>query len=210
MWNGRAWAMVIGGVVIAPVWALGVSGSWTPGVLAAADDEAINIFSGNLGNAVWTLLIFALVVFILGKFAWGPLLRVLQRREEFIRESLATAKREREAAEAQLKEYEARLDKAREEASVIVEDGRRDAELTARRILDEAREASKTEQQRAIREIGIARDTALRDLYERSTQLAIEMAGLVLKRELTAQDQQRLIEEALGKLREHDRQGSAN
>ena len=45
-------------------------------------------FAGDIGNALWTLLIFGLVVFILGRFAWGPILKGLQSREDFIRESI--------------------------------------------------------------------------------------------------------------------------
>ena len=68
--------------------------------LAAAEGGGASPFSGDVGNAIWTLVIFLLVVLFLGKFAWGPLLKGLQSREEFIRSSLETAKRDREAAEA--------------------------------------------------------------------------------------------------------------
>lgn len=175
-------------------------------VLAAeeADGEAgVNIFGGDLGIAIWTLLIFALVVFVLRKFAWGPLLSQLQKREAFIRESLSSARKEREQAEARLREYEQQLARAREEASAIVEEGRRDAEETAKRIMVEARQSVKQEQERAIREIDIARKTALKDLYDQSAHLAMNMAGTVLKRELKADDHERLIEEALSQIREH-------
>ena len=71
-------------------------------------------FEGNFGVALWTLVIFGIVVFVLGKFAWGPILGGLQAREKFIRESLESAKRDREAAEARLKEYSDKLSLAEE------------------------------------------------------------------------------------------------
>ena len=74
-------------------------------------------FEGNFGVALWTLIIFGIVVFVLGKFAWGPILGGLQAREKFIRESLESAKRDREAAEARLKEYSDKLVTARAEAT---------------------------------------------------------------------------------------------
>jgi F0F1-type ATP synthase, subunit b len=51
---------------------------------AAEEAEALSPFAGNLGNAIWTLAIFVIVVIVLGKFAWGPVLGLLQQREEFI------------------------------------------------------------------------------------------------------------------------------
>src|SRR4051794_9307321 len=96
--------------------------------------EAGNPFAGDIGSALWTLLIFGLVVLLLGKFAWGPILNALQSRETFIREALETAKRDRDEAELRLKEYEDRLAQARSEASAIVDEGRRDAGVVKQRI----------------------------------------------------------------------------
>src|SRR5947207_788837 len=69
-----------------------------------APAAGLSPFAGNVGNAIWTLLIFVVVVAILGKFAWGPVLSLLQERERFIEKSLSDAKRDREQAEANLKE----------------------------------------------------------------------------------------------------------
>jgi F-type H+-transporting ATPase subunit b len=167
---------------------------------AAHGEGKISPFAGNLGNAIWTLLIFGLVLFVLGKFAWGPILTGLQRRERFIRESLETAKRDREAAEARLREYEQKLAAAREEASRLVEEGRRDAEVTRRKIEEDARASGDAMIERAKREIGVARDTALRDLYETSAELATSMAGTILKRQITPEDHSRMIQDALAQL----------
>ncbi|HOA75462.1 MAG TPA: F0F1 ATP synthase subunit B [Phycisphaerae bacterium] len=167
---------------------------------AAHGDGKISPFTGDLGNAIWTLLIFGLVLFVLGKFAWGPILTGLQRRERFIRESLETAKRDREAAEARLREYEQKLAEAREEASRLVEEGRRDAEVTRRKIEEEARAASEAMIERAKREIGVARDTALRDLYETSAELATSMASGILRRQITPEDHSRMVQDALAQL----------
>ncbi len=166
-----------------------------------AEHETPSLFGGDLGNAVWTLIIFFLVLAVLSKFAWGPLLAALQKREKFIQESLAAAKRSREEAEARLREYEERLLKAREEASRIVEEGRRDAEVVKRRIEEEARKAAEASLERAKREIGIARDTALKELYVEAAELVTNLAGTVLRRQLTPGDHQRLVQEALAELR---------
>ncbi len=181
------------------VWVLGVGAD-----IASASEggDEVNLFGGNLGNVFWTLLIFIGVLIVLGKFAWGPILNGLHRREKFIHDALAGARRDRDEAEARLKELTNQLNQARTEASGIVEEGRRDAEAVKRRIEDEARRNAEAIIERARREIGIARDTALRDLHEESARLAMEMAGLVLKRQLTPEDHRRLVAEALTSLKE--------
>lgn len=156
-----------------------------------------NLFAGDIGNAIWTLVIFLLVVFVLGKFAWGPILNTLQTRENFIHEALAKAKRDRDEAEGRLREYEARLAAARGEATAIVEEGRRDAEAVKRRIEADAKAEADKMIERAKREIQIATDTATQDLYRLSARLATDLAARVLGRELTPQDHERLIAEAI-------------
>ncbi len=159
--------------------------------------EAPSLFAGDLGNSIWTLLIFILVLVVLGKFAWGPILNTLQTRESFIREALEKAKHDREAAEARLKEYEQKLAAARGEATAIVDEGRRDADVVKRRIEAAAKEEADKMIERARREIQIATDTATKELYTLSAKLATQLAAQVIGRELTAQDHQRLISEAI-------------
>lgn len=158
---------------------------------------ANNPFAGDFGNALWTLVIFGLVVVVLGKFAWGPILDTLQARETFIREALETAKRDRDESELRRKEYEDRLAQARAEATAIVDEGRRDAVAVKQRIEEDAKHESDKMIERARREIQIATETATKELYQLSTRLATDMAGRVIGRELTAQDHDRLIAEAL-------------
>ena len=181
-------------------WAILAVGTAAPAL--ASEGEQPSLFGGDLGNVVWTLLIFLGVLFILSKFAWSKVLAGLQGRERFIRQSLMSAKRDRDEAEARLKELTERLENARQEAGAIVDEGRRNAEAVKRRVEDEARRNAEALIERARREIGIARDTALRDLHEESAKLAMDMAGTVLKRQLTPEDHRRLVGEALARLKE--------
>ena len=157
-------------------------------------------FTGDIGNALWTLVIFLLVVGVLGKYAWGPLLAALQSREDFIRQSLEEAQQEREDATKLLEQYKEQLETARSEATAIVEEGRRDAEEVQRKIKDDtAAEAEKT-LARAKREIEIAKESALKELYGRSADLATDLAGRIIRKELDAADHARLVSEAIGEL----------
>jgi F-type H+-transporting ATPase subunit b len=175
-----------------------------PVMAAAAEAEhgegRSDLFSGDLGNSVWTILIFLLALAVLSKFAWGPLLGSLQAREGFIRESLEKARRDREEAEARLREYEARLAQARAEATAIVDEGRRDADAVKRKIEEDAKVESDKMIERAKREIQIATDTATKELYALSARLATDMAARVIRREINPQDHERLIAESIASI----------
>ena len=174
-----------------------------PALASPSGDEegsGNNIFAGDLGNVVWTLLIFGLLLLVLYRYAWGPLLDTLQQREGFIRESLESAKADRDAAEERLREYEARLNEARAAATEIVEEGRRDAEVLRHRIEEDARAETEKMIDRAHREIRIARETAVKELYELSGRLATEIAGKIVSRELDPAEHQRLIRQSIAEM----------
>ena len=80
--------------------------------MGAEGGEGPSLFTGDLGNILWSLVTFVVVLIVLGKFAWGPILGALQKREDFIRSSLELAKKDREDAEARLREYEEKLQAA--------------------------------------------------------------------------------------------------
>jgi F-type H+-transporting ATPase subunit b len=167
---------------------------------AEAPEVGTNVFAGDVGNALWTVLIFVLVLWVLGKYAWGPLLAGLQARERFIRESLETAKRDRAEAEERLREYEEKLAAARAEATAIIEEGRRDAEAVKRRIEEQAKQESDKMIERARREIDAATVEATRQLYAQAARLATELAARVIEREIKAEDHERLIAEAIDEI----------
>lgn len=170
--------------------------------------DASNPFAGDVGNALWTLVVFLAVVIVLGKFAWGPILGALQKREDFIRQSLEQAKREREEAEARLKEYVDKLNAARAEATAIVDEGRRDAEATKRRIEEEARSEAEKILARGKREIEIATETAVHQIYSLAARLSTDAAARILKRELNPQDHERLIAQSIEDLGRAERPGA--
>ena len=178
----------------------------TPAIAAIAavpvesPEAANNVFAGDIGNALWTVVIFVLVLVVLGKFAWGPLLAGLQAREAYIREALETARRDRQEAESRLREYEEKLAASRTEATAIIDEGRRDAEAVKRKIEEHARQESAKMIERARREIDAAATEATRQLYALSAHLATELAARIIGRELDAKDHERLIEESIAEI----------
>lgn len=170
----------------------------------ASEGGESNLFAGDMGNAVWTVVIFGLVVVVLGKFAWGPLLDGLQQREQFIRESLESAKNDREQAEARLKEYTEQLQAARSEATQIVDEGRRDAEVVKSRIEADTQVETSKIVERAKREVELAKQTAVADLFKTSATLATQIASQIIQRELKPEDHERLIANAIEEIRTLD------
>ena len=168
--------------------------------MAASEGEP-NIFAGGIGNAVVTLIIFGSVVLILKKYAWGPTLDVLQKREAAIRDALETARQEREAAEKLLTKYQAQIDQAREEATAVIEKGKRDAEVVRRRMQEDARKETDEMLARARREITLAKDTAVKELYDQTAALAVQVAGGIVKRTLSADDHKDLVAESLERMK---------
>jgi F-type H+-transporting ATPase subunit b len=165
--------------------------------LYAAEEAPLSPFAGNLGNAVWTLAIFLIVVVVLGKFAWGPVLSLLQEREAFIHRSLSDAKRDRDDAEARLKEYAAKLQSAQAEAVSIIEDARRDSE----RLREELRQRAKTESETIIRnaerQIELQTTRALQQIRQEAVDLSVSIASKLLQRNIAKEDNEKLIADAL-------------
>ncbi len=176
-----------------------------PALASGGAEGGANPFAGDVGNALWTMVIFVLVLIVLGKFAWGPILAALQKREEFIRDSLAQAKKDREDAEARLREYTEQLQSANAKASAIVDEGRKDAEAVKRKIEEDAKAEAVKLIERAKREIGIASDTAIKQIYDLGAKLATEVASKVIRKEVNAQEHSRLISESLDELRKASR-----
>lgn len=179
-----------------------------PALALAAEAEhggKPNLFDADIGNFIFTLIIFGAVVYILGKYAWRPVLNVLNEREASIRTALETAQRERQQAEQLLKDYQVQLERARQEATAIVEEGRRDAENVRQRLLEEARRESADMTERARREIKLATDTAAKELYDLTADLATQIAGKVVAKTLSAEDHKRLVEESLAAIRAEGR-----
>ena len=163
----------------------------------ASEGAGLSPFAGNVGNAIWTLAIFLLVLIILGKFAWGPVLALLQEREKFIHKSLADAKHDREEAEARLKEYAAKVQSARAESAAMMEEARRDAERLREELKQRARTEADTLIQNAERQIGLQTQRAIQEIRREAVDLSVAIASKIIQRNLTKEDNQRLIDEAI-------------
>jgi F-type H+-transporting ATPase subunit b len=154
--------------------------------------------------ALFTVLIFVILLAVLWKFAWGPISQALDLRERKIADNIAAAEQCNTDARKMLAEYEAKLAAAREEVRGILDEARRDAEHAGQEIVAKARADAQTEVQRGKHEIETATSQALNELGKTSANLAVELAGQIVGSKLNAHDHARLIEEALAKFPQGD------
>ncbi len=150
--------------------------------------------------AVVTVVVFLLLLAVLSKFAWKPIVEALDRRERSIAENIAAAAAQNEAAKELLSQHEAKLRSASDEIREMLDEARRNAEAAKAGIIAEAKTAAQAEQQRAVREVQHATDAALRQLAEKSADLAVDLAGKIVTEKLTASDRARLVRDAVAQL----------
>jgi F-type H+-transporting ATPase subunit b len=151
---------------------------------------------------IWTLVVFLLLFFILARYAWGPMLEGLKRREETIRGALDDAQRTRDEAQRIRTELEQQLARANDQVRAILDEGRRAAERTTQEMTSKARAEIQAERERLHREIELARDQALQQIWGQTAHLATLAASKAIRRQLTLnpEDQRRLVDEALAEL----------
>lgn len=150
--------------------------------------------------AVATLVVFLVTLAILWKFAWGPIAAGLDRREKAIADNIAAAEEAAEEARRLTSQYEARLAAAADEVRGLLDEARRDAEHTKQSILEEARDAAGRERDRTLREIESAKQGALKELADTSADLAVELAGKIVKAKLSAEEHSQLVRDAVSQL----------
>ncbi|MCH2177790.1 MAG: F0F1 ATP synthase subunit B [Mariniblastus sp.] len=147
--------------------------------------------------ALFTLVIFLGLLFVLGKFAWKPLIQGLNTREENIANQIESAERANENAQANLRQYEERLALATDEAKAVLDEAKKDAVAVKDRILGEAQEEAQRIRDRALADIEAAKNAAVRDLAEKSVDSAVSLAGSIVGRSLDKQDHDKLIEDSI-------------
>lgn len=167
----------------------------------AHDDHATGVpvdFRADL--ALWSLVTFLLFLFILGKFAWGPMIQGLDDREGRLRAIVADAEDNQRKSQALAAEYESKLRDAESTVAEMVAEAKRDAERTSSDIVAKAQADVTAMQERAKDEIAQAKDTALAELFDQVNSQVAAATERVLGRALNSDDQERLVQEALAEI----------
>lgn len=150
-----------------------------------------------IAPAVTTLVVFALLLAVLGKFAWGPIASGLKAREEKIRRDIADAEAARVRSEATLRQYNEQLAAAEGRIREMMTKATADAERIATNLRMQAQQESEEIKERASRDIEAARRAALADIYAQAAELSTSVAERILRRNLNADDQRDLVDRSL-------------
>jgi F-type H+-transporting ATPase subunit b len=162
--------------------------------------EGGGLLSVHPGLVLWPLLIFGTLIFLLAKFAFGPLTAVVRQREKELLDSMDQARREREEAGLLLAETRKQLDAARGEADKLILEGRSAGEKLRGIMLEETRQQQTELLDRARREIANERDSAIAQLRREAVDLAIAGAGKVIEKNLDDAGNRKLVEGFLASL----------
>ena len=150
----------------------------------------MELLSPHLGLILWTLLAFIIVLLILGKYAWKPILKSLNEREKNISDSILSAENMRKEMEKMHSENEALLAKAREERSQMM----REAKEMKDKITQDAKEQARNETNKIVADaqsvINQQKMAAIVDLKNQVGNLVLEVSEKVLRRELSNKEEQ--------------------
>ena len=155
------------------------------------------LITPTTGLMIWTLVTFVIVLYVLKRFAFGPLQAVIDARRAAITSDLDAAEKARAEAQEALAEYRAQLAESRKEAARIVEDARKAMDDKRRSDLAELEADKQRQLERARQEIAAETRQSLAQIKEQVAELTLTATEKVLRSKLDADEQRRLIEDAL-------------
>lgn len=164
------------------------------------EDAPPDIIPKRWDTGVWSVVIFVTLYLVLAKFAWKPMLQGLQKREEAIRSALEQAEQTRRQALDLQSQLDEKLRNAGAEVARMMEEARRDAAALKEQMIAEARATIQQDRDRQLREIQLARESALHEIRQQAVALSVAITSKVVRRHLSEDDHRRLLEEALADL----------
>lgn len=171
--------------------------SMTSCVFAEGSEEGgmLPSFCGDL--ALWTAVTFLLVLFVLGKFAWKPIMEGLDKREKYVEDQRSDAEKANADARALLEDYKKQLASAKSEIQQMRADAQAAAEKASTLLLNKTKSDIEAEKKAATQEIANAKVQAQKELAIASASLAVELAGTILQQKLDPKAHQQLINKAV-------------
>lgn len=157
----------------------------------------MDLVTPDLGLLFWTGLVFCLLLFVLTKFAWKPILGAVNAREQKIAEALELAEKTKAEMQTLKSENEALLKEARAQRDSML----KDAKISADKMIEEAREKAKAEAQKIVNS---AKETITNEKIQAMNELKIHVAGLsleiaekIIRAELSSDEKQKALAEKM-------------
>ena len=168
--------------------------------LAAEEGGKVNLLSPSGGVMFWTLLIFLMLMVVLSRFAFKPLIAAVEAREAALEAAITKAQQDRDAAARLLAEQQANLDASRAEAQRLIAEGRATAEKLKVSMLEETKAAQQEMLERARRDIDGEKVRAIAELRREAVDLALAGAGKLIARNLDDAGNRKLVEDFLASI----------
>jgi F-type H+-transporting ATPase subunit b len=154
----------------------------------------------NPGLVIWTIITFILLLIVLKKFAWKPLIEALQKREENVRSSIERAEQAQREAEKLLEENRKRLAQAEQEGHRILNESRALADKLKEEMIEKANQQARRMIDMAKQEIDRDKEAAILQLRDEVADLAIKAAGKIIDETLDESKHRKLIDSYLKNL----------
>lgn len=173
----------------------------TPATAFAAEEGGkVNLLSPNGGLMFWTLLIFVVLLIVLSRFAFKPLVAAVEAREASLEAAITKAAQDRAAAARLLAEQQAQLEAARAEAQKYIADSRVTAEKLKTSMLEETRAQQQEMLDRARRDLENEKVRAIAELRREAVDLALAGAGKLIAKNLDDAANRKLVEDFLASI----------
>lgn len=163
-------------------------------VLALASEESGSLIDVNPGLIFWTVVTFLVLLVILKKVAWKPILEALDQREAAIKESLDKAEKAREEAQKVLDKNQANIALAEEESKKIIDQSRAYAEKLKDQMIRESKEQARKIVEDASAEIDRKKEAAFNELKNQVAEIAINAAEKILKESLDKESNKKIVD----------------
>ena len=147
------------------------------------------------GLMIWTIISFVILLVILKKFAWTPILVAIDEREKGIKDNIEAARKAREVAEQFHAVYRQKLAEAQAEAQGVVSKARADAERVRDELIEKSKADAQSQIERARKQIELESEAAIKAIRTEISSLAVIAAEKIINRSLTPEDHKRLAME---------------
>lgn len=166
----------------------------------AADTAKPSLLTPHGGLMFWTLIVFIVVLFVLTRFAFGPITRAVEARERALQEAIEAAQRDRAAAAELLEQQRRQLDASRGEAQKLIAEGRQMGEQMRAELLEQTHQQQREILDRARQEIESEKEKAIHQLRKEAVELALAAASKVVEKNLDDQTNRKLVDDFLRSL----------
>ena len=148
-----------------------------------------------IGNAIWYLVIFAILMLLVKHYAWGPVSEMMEKRRQKVIDDLDSAASDRKKAEVLANEREAALKNSKQEATKILSDAKSNAQKESDKIVAEANDNAASIRKKADADAKQAKTDALNDARGQVADISVAIAEKVIAKNLSAEDQKDLVDQ---------------